>query len=307
MRLLEDALTCLAAQTSEDVEVLVVLHHDDAAALGPVHDLLARYEEGFVARTRVERVSGGGRSRPLNAGLDLARGRYVAFLDDDDVVAASWADAFLRGAEARPGRIIRSRCAARRVRHLEGSAIADHEPVGEVELPYDEVFDYVWHLRVNSSPICSIALPLDELRAFDLRFDEALPVVEDWDLLMRAAQLTGVVDTGEVTSVYHHWEGSGTSRALHEREVWLATWLELLARWDGQALLLPPGSVVGLVDGSAFPEMLAEYWRIRGDLELARERLAAVEGAAWWRLTAPPRWAITRVREAVERRRAGRA
>jgi GT2 family glycosyltransferase len=301
MPLLEDALTCLAGQTSEDLEVLLVVHDDDLAA-EPAVELVARFDAAFVARTRVVHVAGGGRSRPLNVGLDLARGRYVAFLDDDDVVGATWAESFVTGAADAPGRIIRSRCATRAVRRLAPTAIADHEPLGEVELPYDATFDYVWHLRVNSTPICSVSLPLDELRAHGLRFDEALPVIEDWDLLMRAAQLTGVHDTGQVTSVYHHWEGAGTSRALHERETWRATWLELLARWDRGPILLPAGSVVGLVDGGAFPEMLAEYWRIRGDLELARERLAAVEGAAWWKLTAPPRWAITRLKEA----RAGR-
>lgn len=301
--LLGDALACLAAQHSEDVEVLVVLHHEDESRLAPVIELVGRHDHAFAARVRVERVAGGGRSRPLNAGLDLATGAYVAFLDDDDVVAANWAEAFLEGARAHPGRVIRSRCATRRVRRLGPHAIADHEPVGEVELPYDATFDYVWHLRLNSSPICSIALPRATLEAFALRFDESLPVIEDWDLLMRVAQLTGVADTGEVTSIYHLWEGAGTSRALHEREVWHATWLELLARWDRDALLLPPGSVVGLVDGGAFPEMLAEYWRIRGDLERTRERLAAVEGAAWWKLTAPPRWMVTRLKTA--RRRSG--
>lgn len=298
MPLLEDALTCLAGQTHDDFEVLVVVHDDDEAVARAVAELVGRFDATFVARSRVERVEGGGRSRPLNVGLDLARGAYVAFLDDDDVVAATWAEAFAAGAAEAPGRIIRSRCATRALRRLAPSALADHEPVGEVELPYDATFDYVWHLRLNSTPICSVALPLDELRARGLRFDEALPVVEDWDLLMRAAQLTGVHDTGEVTSIYHHWEGAGTSRALHEHETWRATWLELLGRWDREPLLLPPGSVVGLVDGGAFPEMLAEYWRIRGELERARERLAAVEGATWWKLTAPPRWAITRLKGA---------
>ncbi len=301
MPLLRDALLCLSGQTEDDVEVLVLVHGDQTAVANTT-TLVGLFDPRFAARVRVVPVRGGGRSRPLNLGLEQARGRFVAFLDDDDVVTADWAAAFTRTARRYPGRVARSRCATRTARRLSvDDPVADYELPGELELPYAAAFDYIGHLRLNASPICSVALPVDSLRALDLHFDESLAVVEDWDLLMRAAQFTGVVDSGEVTSIYHHWDGGDASRALVEAEIWRETHHGLLARWSESPVLLPPGTVTGLVDGTAFQDMLDEYEHLRHHLDLARQRLAQIEGSEWWKLTLPPRKALGSLKLAVRR------
>ena len=301
MPLLRDALACLAGQTEDDVEVLVLVHGDATAVTGTTR-LVELFDPRFAERVRVVPVRGGGRSRPLNVGLEQARGRFVAFLDDDDVVTADWAAAFARLARRHPGRIARSRCATRTARRLSvDDPIADHELPGELELPYAAAFDYIGHLRLNASPICSVAFPLDTLRALDLHFDESLAVVEDWDLLMRTAQYTGVVDSGAVTSIYHHWDGGDASRTLVEAAIWRETHHALLARWSESPVLLPPGTVTGLVDGTAFQDMLDEYEHLRHHLDLARQRLAQIESSEWWKLTLPPRKALGSLKLAVRR------
>jgi CDP-glycerol glycerophosphotransferase len=104
-QLLPVAVRSALAQTLQDVEVVVV---DDASSDGSadVADRLAAADQ----RVRVVRrqTNSGGCSAPRNDGLDVARGRWVMFLDSDDELfpgaAAALVDAGERtGAEVASG------------------------------------------------------------------------------------------------------------------------------------------------------------------------------------------------------------
>ena len=62
------------------------------------------------SKIKLERLYSGNRSAPLNFGFSLARGRYIAILDDDDVPFGNWVENFqiLPDGEKDPGRVIRT-------------------------------------------------------------------------------------------------------------------------------------------------------------------------------------------------------
>jgi glycosyltransferase involved in cell wall biosynthesis len=76
-RYLPEAVASVAAQTLGDLEIIIV---DDGST-----DETAEVIAGLVdPRVRIRRTSNRGISAARNAGLDMARGEFIAFLDADD-------------------------------------------------------------------------------------------------------------------------------------------------------------------------------------------------------------------------------
>ncbi|MGH2727704.1 MAG: glycosyltransferase family 2 protein, partial [Actinomycetota bacterium] len=72
--MLGEAIASVLAQTIQDFEIVVVDDASPTPATAPADP-----------RIRVvRRETNGGEPAARNSGLDAARGRYVAFLDDDD-------------------------------------------------------------------------------------------------------------------------------------------------------------------------------------------------------------------------------
>jgi hypothetical protein len=288
---LEEALTCLAAQTVPDVEVKLAVHDPSPAQFSEVEAQVRRFAPSFSGRVEVFEVRGGTRARPLNAGLERATGSYAAFLDDDDLVAADWAEAFADGAAAAPGQVVRSSSVNQRVSRVRGGRDGFYLTLGPPERVYPTQFDLIEHLHENATPIFSYAVPLDSLRREDLRFSEDLPVLEDWDFLLRVALLCGVHDTGRTTGIYHWWESGESALSVVPVDDWQRARERVLERLNAAPIALPPGSgarLVGLVGDLRWSQ------RKQADLELqlaaARRELAELQQSHSWRITGPLRW-----------------
>ena len=247
--MLAEALTCLAAQSFEDLEVIVLVHGGDPGALESSGAVVNSFEEGFASRVRVEKVSGGqvgagNEAEALNAGLALARGRYVAFLDDDDLVTADWAERFAEGAGRAPGKLVRSVCFARHVRRrapeegaMGASAVTLTKPLKE----FGERFGVISNLATDATPISSIAVSRSLVSEMHLRFDEQLPSCTAWDFVVRAALVVGVEDTGHVTSIQLRWDDAGTTSTATPPRAREGEHLRMLAGLDERAAAPPAG------------------------------------------------------------------
>jgi hypothetical protein len=275
--------------------VLVVVNTSDPEAIACVDETLAWFAADF--RGRVERVvcDVPARSAPLNLALDLARGRYLTFLDDDDVVLAHWMEAFTRGLEF-PGHIVRSVCYGQDFANEPDTSSQHFEPVA-APVSFPRSFDYIDHLVESGTPFCSVALPVDALRVHGIRFDESLDVSEDYDVLIRASQLCGVLDTGVATSLYRRWQRPIGTTSEITYDMWDRTHKAVLAKLDARPLLLPRHSAtrVRMLEHD-YHRVDQRMEQLRGRIdELEREtaglrhQVDAYERSRFWKLTKPLR------------------
>lgn len=308
-KLLIETLTSLAAQTDQDFEVLLMVNARQAELADGVQDVVALFDGSFAERVRVILVEEAGRVAPLNTALDLARGHYLAFLDDDDVAFGHWVEEFHRLLTLRPGSV------ARCLTMQQGVDRVDDETPGSYrtcsyDVNWSKEFNLAEHLANNQSPFCSFAVPVDAVRALGIRFSTDLQVVEDWEFLLRCAIQLGVVGSPEYTTSYRWWS-SGNSLNTIPPEVWDTCRRVILDRLDRRPLLLPPGSASALADlwnrsqavlpdtsmGHRVAELEAAVADQAERLRQYQQIIEEYERSTSWKVTRPLRAATERIRE----------
>jgi GT2 family glycosyltransferase/LmbE family N-acetylglucosaminyl deacetylase len=167
--LLTNALTSLIAQSYDQLEVILVWHGNVAA-----RPSLPPMLEGCVVQ------GPGPRSANLNAGIARAQGRYLAFLDQDDVWYSDFLAVLLAELQANPDLDIVYGDYCHAICTIEDDRLLvrpQHKVHGRDYHPGRLLAGN--HIALNSF-LCSTRL------ARRLGFDEALDAFEDWEFLARA-------------------------------------------------------------------------------------------------------------------------
>ena len=191
--LLDEALFSLALQDHPDLEVVLVVHARAAPALDRARALLEGqpWAPGATRRAIAADVppDADARARLLDLGLEAATGRYVAFLDDDDVVYHGCYAALVAALRA-------SGCAIA----LGGAREAVLRPAplppggGHLQVerkrwfgrrPPDALRARLELFADNFAPIHSFVLDRARLGDFPLAFDAGYDRHEDYALLLR--------------------------------------------------------------------------------------------------------------------------
>ncbi len=285
---LREALLCLAAQTVDDFEVIVVGHDLDTLAVELVRALIDDTVPSLRSRISFISANGGTRARPLNVGFDQARGAYVSAFDDDDLVFAHWAATFVEIASAAGGRVIRARCVWQEAEIATIHGTVATTAVNAAGLPYDEAFSIVRHIWSNETPFMSVAFPRSLHAAGIVRFDEQLSTLEDWDYLLQVTSLTGVVDSDEVTSLYRRWVNAPNAVATHDEQEWVDNLGRLEEKLDARTIVLPAGET-SVIRALLSQSVLGDGGesRRRVPTEALREEALSLVRSRSWRWTHP--------------------
>lgn len=215
------ALESLRAQTFRDFEVIVV-NDGGRDSNGALESLVGSIGVSF---SQVRHGSARGPAAARNAGLRLARGRYVNFLDDDD-------------------RLLPHHFATLLPALREGARVvfADARTVFESPaepLPYTRtsrvIYQWDWDPERsgvdNFHPIQSVVFERDLIRTAG-ELDESLPYLEDWDLWLRIFAASPPVHVARVTSEIRKRIDAAPSQSGLSG----ADWLEALGYVYGRSL-----------------------------------------------------------------------
>lgn len=281
------AFRSIELQDSRDFEIILAVHNE---IIPPeTHNVLNKQPVWLKTKIRTIQVSGGKRAKPLNQALNLISGKYVAFLDDDDLVLPNWVKVFQSLNNGSPA-LLRA-VAVSRTRSSDDLPIFSLPSDLEVQTfeSYPEKFVFLDHLRVNQSPLMSLAFPEIFFRKSNYCFDEDLEVLEDWDLVLHASSTLPLAETPQVTCIYQRWIERSSSQTEHSQDQWRESEQKVIEKFRKNFLKIP---------GNEIDQLRESLWCLDNqDHYLAVEQeLRAIKQSKIWRATQPIRYLVTRIK-----------
>ncbi len=191
---LAEALESIAACRYPELEVVLV---NDGGAVPTVR---ADYP---LPVAHLHWSVGRGRSAAARAGVEAASGRYLAFLDDDDLFLPHHFETLVPAALRMEGAVVYSDA-------LIG--VYEIAPTGtwhrvEERISYQRDFDADALLIDNYIPLNTVLVERETLLQAG-SFDPDLDLFEDWDMLIRLAERAPFERVPVVTCEYRHFRGA---------------------------------------------------------------------------------------------------
>ncbi|WP_313074018.1 PIG-L family deacetylase [Melaminivora sp.] len=187
---LAEAVAAVAQQTYPNIELVI------ANATGAPHPVPAHPQERLAVRVAQPgpdaygAIPPLGRSAAANLGLDACRGSLGLFLDDDDLIDPTHVQVLVQALLQ------------------EGQAVAAYTgvrvlgPGGQWLRDYDLPWEPRRLQGINHLPIHAVMFRLDVARQASARFDEALPVLEDWDFWCQLSHQGGFAHVPGIHATY---------------------------------------------------------------------------------------------------------
>ncbi len=198
--LLRRAVQSILDQTFRSFEVIVV---NDAGA--DVEPVLRSLSCGETIRHVAHPVNlGPAASR--NSGIRAARGKYIAYLDDDDVYYPDHLEALVQLLERGEFRVAYTDACRVRQAEREGEWVTTDRDV-----PYSWEFDADEILESNYVPILCVMHDVRCVEEVGL-FDETLPALEDLDLWIRVSRKYAFAHIPRVTCEFT-WHSEAASES----------------------------------------------------------------------------------------------
>lgn len=242
------AIASVLGQTLEDYEMLVI---DDGSTDGTA-DLMRTFKDPRVRYVR--RYQNCGASAARNVGLDLARGKYIAFLDSDD----EWLPESLE----------------RRLTVLESSVL---------ESPGGVASGFMYVTDGKPTRYCSPPGGLEDLMGLNVavapqtwllkrevidagyRFDETLKAFVDWDFLLRLSLRYDLETIPDPLALVHHapnikrvWSNTNITTSLRALET---KHEEIFTGWPGARSRFFKSAASYSYSARSLPETRRYLWR----------------------------------------------
>jgi glycosyltransferase involved in cell wall biosynthesis len=195
--LLKDALASIGRQTLRDFEVILI--NDNGEPVENVLDI-CDFRVTYVRQGRNQ-----GLSAARNTGLKLARGRYIAYLDDDDLYLPDHLAVLAEAFNQHPQSVVYTgvEYVVERIDNGKRIELGRSTPFAHTTYNRERLFVQ------NYIPVNTWSHPRDMLLEVG-DFDTGLTAFEDWDMLMRLAARHPFVHVPQVTAEVRLRDASNT-------------------------------------------------------------------------------------------------
>jgi glycosyltransferase involved in cell wall biosynthesis len=206
--MLEGCLRSILDQTYPNVEIIVV--NDGGADVKKIIDSLNQQNK----ITFLEHPANRGMAAARNTGIAAARGKYLAYLDDDDSYLPHHIDTLVNFLENSDCKVAYTDAYRAHIKTING-----RKAVKSRDVAYSIDFDSDRMLIQNYIPTLCV---MHEKHCLDATgsFDEELPVLEDWDLWIRMSRRYPFAHVKEITCEFV-WRTDGKTMSSGRRtEFW---------------------------------------------------------------------------------------
>lgn len=189
-KLLNQALQSIADQSWSPVEVVLVNDGGCDLDIAEIKGILGEVSLNYI---RLEQNKG--RAHAGNVGIEHAAGKYVGFLDDDDIYYPNHLETLVNVLETEQN----CKVAYTDSTYVFHEWIKDRYVTVNKDVPYSQDFDRQRLLVSNYIPLLNVLFRKD-LVSNAGSFDEELEAHEDWDLWIRLSQHSDFYHIKKITA-----------------------------------------------------------------------------------------------------------
>jgi glycosyltransferase involved in cell wall biosynthesis len=214
------AVKSVLAQTFKDFEIIVINDAGDSPEyeLKKLNDSRIKY---------IQHDSNIGLSAARNTGLKTAKGKYIAFLDDDDIYYPFHLETLLQHLQT--GNSVIYSDAVR--------AVYENEKLIYKSVPYSIDYDRNKLLLGNIAPVNCFAFERSLLDTCGL-FDESISVLEDWEFWLRLSAVSEFKHIKAVTSQVNWIRNSSSLTNTKQADFNLAR-EKIYSKYENEIKLIP--------------------------------------------------------------------
>ena len=262
--LLRYAISSVLTQTYSNIEIVVVNDGDH-----DVSEVIAEF--GSHLTIRHVRLDGHkGRSAAANAGVEVSEGKYINFLDDDDILYSDHVEKLVTFLENSGRQMAYSDCELGHYKWdgKDFSLTGKRSTFSEVDFDKERLF------LANYIPSMSMMFTRqlwDRVGSFDESFD----YLEDWDFLIRASNETDFERLPGVTAEYRIFTNNGSRHEDERRQAILKIYQKHSYYWTLENLVKTQEAVLN------YKEQLADKTALLGRLSEPGLKTIAILCGLW--------------------------
>jgi glycosyltransferase involved in cell wall biosynthesis len=210
--LLCQAIESVKNNNYRPIEIIIVAQTMDTNFIKRIQNLVDTYKDkNFQLKLFVNPTNEDQRAKNLNIGINQAKGKYLGFLDDDDIFYPDHLETLISALKANANKytwaytdVLVPLC---ELNDFNGVKIISSDcPYKKEQFFLDAFF------QNNFIPIHSYILDREKINSELLQFDETLKVTEDYAFLLKIAALYPPLYISKITCEYRFWtNGSNTN------------------------------------------------------------------------------------------------